>query len=80
MSFIDDLRTIDYKQPGNWPWLIKAAALVLLFVGIEVAAYFFLWSPQIDDASGDRLLEVGMRGLCLAEPRTQDGTTTDERS
>ena len=54
MSFIDDLRTIDYKQPGNWPWPIKAAALVLLFVGIQVAAYFFLWSPQIDDVEKGR--------------------------
>jgi type IV pilus assembly protein PilO len=47
MSFIDDLRTIDYKQPGNWPWPIKAAALFILFVVIQAAAYFFLWEPQI---------------------------------
>jgi type IV pilus assembly protein PilO len=47
MSFIDDLKTIDFKQPGNWPWPIKAAALLILFIVIQGAAYFFLWEPQI---------------------------------
>jgi type IV pilus assembly protein PilO len=47
MSFIDDLKTIDVKQPGNWPWPIKAAALLVLFIVIQGAAYFFLWEPQI---------------------------------
>jgi type IV pilus assembly protein PilO len=47
MNFIDELRTLDPKQPGNWPWPIKAAALLILFVVIQVAAYFFLWEPQI---------------------------------
>jgi type IV pilus assembly protein PilO len=48
MSFVDDLKTIDYKQPGNWPWPIKAVALVLLFVVLQVLAYFFLWQAQIE--------------------------------
>jgi len=47
MNFLDELRTLDPKQPGNWPWPIKAAALLILFVAIQVAAYFFLWEPQI---------------------------------
>jgi type IV pilus assembly protein PilO len=54
MSFIDDLRTIDYKQPGNWPWPIKAAALVIFFVAIQVGAYFLLWAPQIEDVEKGR--------------------------
>ena len=32
MSLIDDLKTLDPKQPGNWPWPIKAGAFVLIFV------------------------------------------------
>jgi type IV pilus assembly protein PilO len=54
MSFLDDLKTIDYKQPGNWPWPIKAVGLVLLFVVLQVAAYFLLWQAQIEQVEKGR--------------------------
>ncbi len=46
MSLIDDLRALDTKQPGNWPWLFKIGAFVLLFLAIQVGAYFALWKTQ----------------------------------
>jgi len=48
MSFIDDIRTLYTKQPGNWPWPIKAAALVILFVALQIGAYFLFWQGQMD--------------------------------
>ena len=54
MSLIDDLRTLDPKQPGNWPWPVKAGALVLLFVAIQVAAYFVFWQSQSDEIEKGR--------------------------
>ena len=49
MSLMDDLRTLDPKQPGNWPWLVKAGAFVLMFVVIQVAAYFIFWQSQAEE-------------------------------
>jgi len=46
MSFIDDIRSLDTKQPGNWPWPIKAAALVIIFVALQIGAYFLFWQGQ----------------------------------
>lgn len=46
MNLIDELRTLDTKQPGNWPWPIKAGAFLILFIAIQVAAYFLLWQDQ----------------------------------
>lgn len=46
MSLMDDLRTLDPKQPGNWPWAVKALAFVAIFVAILVAAYFLFWQGQ----------------------------------
>ena len=46
MNVIDELRTLDPKQPGNWPWFAKAGFFVLLFILIQVAAWFLLWSDQ----------------------------------
>ncbi len=48
MNLLEELRTLDPKQPGNWPWPIKAGAFILIFIGIQVAAYFFLWQSQMD--------------------------------
>lgn len=48
MNLIEDLRTLDPKQPGNWPWPIKAGAFILIFIGLQVAAYFVFWQGQVD--------------------------------
>jgi type IV pilus assembly protein PilO len=54
MSFIDELRNLDPKQPGNWPWPVKAGALIVLFIVIQVAAYFVFWSGQLDSIEKGR--------------------------
>ena len=54
MSLIDDLRTLDPKQPGNWPWAIKVGAFLLVFVAVQVAAYFFLWQAQAEQIEKGR--------------------------
>ena len=54
MSIVDDLRALDVKQPGNWPWPIKAGALLLIFIVLQGAAYFFLWQSQIDQVEKGR--------------------------
>ncbi|MEO7742155.1 MAG: type 4a pilus biogenesis protein PilO [Usitatibacter sp.] len=54
MSFIDDLRTLDTKQPGNWPWPIKAASFLLIFILIQVGAYFAFWQSQADEIEKGR--------------------------
>jgi type IV pilus assembly protein PilO len=48
MNLIDELRALDPKRPGNWPWLIKAGAFILIFIAIQVAAYFLLWQAQTE--------------------------------
>jgi type IV pilus assembly protein PilO len=48
MNLIDELKSLDAKRPGNWPWPIKAGAFLLIFIAIQVAAYFLLWQAQTD--------------------------------
>ncbi len=28
MNLLDELRTLDPKQPGNWPWPVKIGAFI----------------------------------------------------
>ena len=48
MSMLDELRTLDPKQPGNWPWFAKIGALVLAFVAIQAVFWFLLWQDQTE--------------------------------
>ena len=54
MSLIDDLRTLDMKQPGNWPWAIKVGAFLLIFIAVQVAAWLLLWQDQADQIERGR--------------------------
>jgi type IV pilus assembly protein PilO len=54
MNLIQELQTLDPKQPGNWPWPIKLGALVLIFLAIQVGAYFLLWQSQADQIEKGR--------------------------
>ena len=48
MNIVEELRNLDPKQPGNWPWPVKAGGLIVLFIVIQVAAYFIFWQGQLD--------------------------------
>jgi type IV pilus assembly protein PilO len=46
MNILDELKTLDPKQPGNWPWFAKAGAFVVLFILIQVLFFVLLWQDQ----------------------------------
>src|SRR6185503_10250632 len=48
MNILEELRTLDPKQPGNWPWFAKIGALILTFVLIQVVFWFLLWQDQTE--------------------------------
>jgi type IV pilus assembly protein PilO len=54
MRLIDELRALDPKRPGNWPWPIKAGAFILVFIAIQVAAYFLVWQAQTEQIEKGR--------------------------
>jgi type IV pilus assembly protein PilO len=48
MNLVEELKQLDPKQPGNWPWPVKAGAFILIFIALQVAAYFFFWQAQVE--------------------------------
>ena len=54
MNLIQELQALDPKQPGNWPWPIKLGAFLLIFLAIQVAAYFLLWQAQTEQIEKGR--------------------------
>lgn len=46
MNLLEELRHVNPNEPGSWPVLIKAGALVLLLGTLMVAGYFLDWEEQ----------------------------------
>src|SRR4029450_6947496 len=69
MSLIDDLRTLDTKQPGNWPWPIKIGAFIIIFVLIQVAAWFLLWDAQTQEIERGRQEVVKQKEVFLEKKK-----------
>ena len=53
-AFLDDFKHLNPKDPGTWPALPKAVALLALLIALLVAAYALVWQGQMDE------LEVGV--------------------
>ena len=69
MNLIDELKNIDTRQPGNWPWPIKAGALILVFILIQVAAGFFFWKDQNDQIEKGRADVAKQKEVFLEKKR-----------
>ena len=69
MSLIDDLKTLDTKQPGNWPWAIKIGAFVIIFVLIQVAGWFLLWQAQTEEIERGRSEVTKLKDVFLEKKK-----------
>ena len=51
MSFMEELRTLDPRDPGRWPFAVRAGTVAVCFVLLTIlASYFFVWTdlnPQL---------------------------------
>jgi len=69
MNLLDELRTLDTKQPGNWPWPFKIGAFVLIFIVIQVAAWFLVWQAQTEEIERGRAEVVKQKDVFLEKKK-----------
>jgi type IV pilus assembly protein PilO len=69
MNIIDEFKSLDPKQPGNWPWPFKAAAFIGLFVLLQVGAYFLFWQGQMEDIEKGRAEVAKQKEVFLEKKR-----------
>jgi type IV pilus assembly protein PilO len=47
MNVLDELRSLDYRDPGRWPMPIRAAAVGVAFLVLSgLGIYFLVWDEQ----------------------------------
>jgi len=68
-NFLQELKNVDPKTPGTWPWLVKITAFLALFVMVVAAGAAFDWQSQWESLKMVRQKEVDLRDTFLTKKR-----------
>ena len=60
-QLLEQFKFLNPKDPGSWPPLPKAAALLVLLIGIQVGAYFGDWAGQVEELDAGAALETKLK-------------------
>jgi type IV pilus assembly protein PilO len=60
-QLLEQFKFLNPKDPGSWPPLPKAVALILLLVGLVVGGYFGDWAGQLEELEAGAQAEVKLK-------------------
>jgi type IV pilus assembly protein PilO len=62
MSLIEELQSIDPRDPGRWPLAVRAGVVALCFIVLSlVLAYVFVWDEQVPELQKREDVEQTLR-------------------
>jgi type IV pilus assembly protein PilO len=63
MNLIEELRSLDPRDPGRWPLVVHIAAVAAVFVVLSIGfTYLFVWNEMSDQLNREKTEEQGLRG------------------
>ena len=69
MSLLEDLKNINPKDPGGWPWPVKLLANVAILLAAIAGGFVFDWQGQLETLSAIQQEEVKLKGTFLAKKK-----------
>ena len=66
---LDDYRNLDIREIGVWPFPAKAAILLVIFLVLNVAAYFLVWNDQLTERDNELQKESQLKDEFLEKKR-----------
>jgi type IV pilus assembly protein PilO len=69
MINLADLKSLNPKTPGAWPWPVKIIVFIAIFVAVVAAGAVFLWQEQWDTLSKARDEEGQLKETFLAKKK-----------
>lgn len=69
MNFLEELKNIDPKKPGTWPWLVKLASFVAMLFAVVALGAFFDWQEQYEGLKQVRQEEEQLRETFLVKKK-----------
>ena len=68
-QFLEDLKNVNPKTPGTWPFPVKIFAFSMMFLGVVAAGAFFDWQDEWDDLSGKRAQEDQLKETYMTKKK-----------
>ncbi len=69
MMTLEDLKNLNPKTPGAWPWPAKILAFVLMFAAVILAGAAFIWKAQWETLSKIKQEEVQLKESFLTKKK-----------
>lgn len=69
MMTFDDLKNLNPKTPGAWPWPAKLLAFAMMFVAVVVAGAVLDWQDQWNRLKGAQQKEVTLKETFLTKKK-----------
>lgn len=69
MMKLDDLKNLNPKNPGSWPWLAKIIAFSALFLIVVLAGAWFDWQTQWEDLQKIENEEASLKETFLTKKK-----------
>lgn len=68
-KWLEDLKQLDTKNPGGWPWPFKIAAMLLIIILILIASFFLLYQGQLDDLDKEEKKEADLKTVFVEKKK-----------
>lgn len=69
MMNLDDLKNLNPKTPGAWPWLAKLLTFAMIFIGVVAAGALLDWQDQWDSLNAAKTQEDTLKETFLSKKR-----------
>ena len=68
-KWLDELKQLDTKNPGGWPWPFKIVAMLLIFVLILVAGFFVFYQAQLENLDKEEKKETDLKTVFIEKKK-----------
>lgn len=68
-QLLEDLKNVNPKNPGGWPWPVKIVAFVAIFILVGAGGFFLTLQDQLDAYGAARDQEQKLKDTFLSKKR-----------
>jgi len=69
MNLLEELKNINPKNPGSWPWVAKLIACVALLIAVLICGFVFEWEGQLETLDNVQQEESRLKDAFLAKKK-----------
>ncbi len=69
MNLLEELKNVNPKNPGSWPWPVKLLAILAIFVAVIVGGAVIDWQGQLEILSNVKQEEEKLKETFLAKKK-----------